>query len=190
MKKFATLVFAIAALSANGMASTFSLNCTAFPIQFSGSVGSGTVSCPGFAGAPAGEFLSGASLSLVADYTFGTAASNDIKLTFTIGAPVGVTWASSSVAIDVLGGFNSSSTSPAIPRTVNATGGITAGNFASAFNVGIASSVVSGGAGTSSAGATIIYTTSSLTPEPGSIALLGSGLAGLAVLGRKRLVRK
>ena len=188
MTKFLTLAIATAALSLSASAATITTNCTAFPIQFTNSAGSGTVSCAGFS---AGGTLTGASLALYADYTFG-GASNDIKLQFTVGAPAGVTWASSSVAIDVTGGFSSSGSTPAVPVNDAATAGISNANFASAFNVGVASSVVSGSAGTSSAGIqiTYTYTPTGTTPEPGSITLLGAGLIGLAFVGRKKLAKK
>ena len=91
MKKFLSLAFMAAALSITASAATITTNCTAFPIQFSGSTGSGTVTCAAFNNA-LGTLNSG-TLNLFADYTFG-GASNDIKLTFTIGNPAGVTWAS------------------------------------------------------------------------------------------------
>ena len=190
MTKLITLAIAAAALTISASAATVTNTCSAFPIQFTGSTGSGFVSCPGFN--VGGATLNAATLGLVADYTFGSGSSNDIKLTFTIGAPGGVTWALSSTAIDVLGGFSSSSTSPGIPITDAATAGVTLANFASAFNVGVASSIVAGGAGTSSAGVSITYdytvATTVASPEPGSITLLGAGLIGLAFIGRKKLV--
>ena len=189
MKKFATLVFATAALSASAMATTFTSNCVAFPTQFNGGVGSGSVSCAAFGGAPAGEILSGASLAFFSDFTFGSAATNTVRFTYTLGAPAGVTWATGSFIQDVTGGFSSSSSSPAAGTMVAATAGITAANFASAFNVGLASSIITGGVGTSSGGVQVTYTTTSLTPEPGTTALLGSGLMALAYLGRKRFGR-
>ena len=187
MRKFATLALATAALSLTASAATITSNCTLFPIQFANGSGSGSISCPGFSAA--GGILSGASLSLFADYTFGSAGANDIKVTFTVGAPASVTWASSSLAIDVTGGFNSSGSTPAVPATDAATAGATNANFASAFNIGVSSQVISGSAGTSSGGAQITYTYGFATPEPGSIALLGSGLIGLAIVGRKRFSR-
>ena len=187
MKKIATLLFATAALSISASAGTITTNCTLFPTQFNSGSGSGTISCPGYTPI-VGQVLQGAALSLYADYTFG-GSSNDVLVTFTIAAPAGVTWASSSVGIDVLGGFSSSSSNPAVPVSDGCNAGCTAANFASAFNVGITSSIVSGSAGTSSAGVQVTYTYGSATPEPGSIALMGSGLIGLAIAGRKRFGR-
>ena len=185
MKNFLPLVIATAALSMSASAATITANCSAFPIQFTGSVGNGSVSCPGFS--VAGGTLTGASLALVADYTFGNiGVNNDILLTFSVGAPIGVNWASTSVDVHSTGQFNSSSTTPPIPVNDLAVTGVSNAAFASAFNVGVSSSVVSGGAGTSSAGVSITYIYNAATPEPGSIALLGSGLIGLALAGRKR----
>ena len=181
----------MAALSSGAMATTFTSNCTPFPIQFTGSVGSGSVSCNAFAGAPAGEIFSDASLLFFSDYTFGTAAANTIRLTYALGAPAGVTWASGTLIQDVSGGFSSSSSTPPTGVGINATAGLTAANFAAPFNVGVASSVIAGGASTSSGGVQIRYTTSPIviTPEPGTAALLGSGLMALAYFGRKRFGR-
>ena len=96
MKKLTTLVLATVALGVSASAATITVNCSPFPIQFAGGSGSGPISCPGFTG---GGTLTGASLTLYADYTFGGPAT-DIQLTFSIGAPAGVTWNQSSVAID------------------------------------------------------------------------------------------
>ena len=186
MKNFATLTFALAALSANAMATSVTQNCVLFPIQFAGGIGNGDVSCPGFN--PGGtQSLDSVVLTLYADYTFGGAA-NDVQFQFTIGNPAGVTWAQSSVTIDVTGGFRTSSSSPAVPVIDGATGGLTFANFASAFNVNVVSSVIAGTVGTSSAGAQITYSYSQLTatPEPASSALAGSALIGLAFAFRKR----
>ena len=85
MKKLTTLVLATVALGVSASAATITVNCSPFPIQFAGGSGSGPISCPGFTG---GGTLTGASLTLYADYTFGGPAT-DIQLTFSIGAPAG-----------------------------------------------------------------------------------------------------
>ena len=145
--KFLLLAVGLMATSILASASTVTVNCVAFPTQFSGSVGSGSVSCAGWSTGLTGDplaILTGANLNLFADYTFGATSANDIRLTFTVAAPAGVTWAASSTFIDVFGGFSSSSTSPAVPLADAATAGVTAANFASAFNVGVAADAPAG----------------------------------------------
>ena len=189
IKNTVRLAVAIVALGASATAATIQLNCATFPLTFAGGAGSGTASCGGFNSALG--TLTGATLNLLADYEFGAGASNDIRMSFTIGAPAGVTWASSLVVVDVTGGFNSTTFVPPVPVSDNATGGISNANFASAFNVGVSSAVVTGGAATSSGGVQVTYTytaAATISPEPGTTALLASGLIGLALLGRKRVI--
>jgi len=144
------------------------------------------VSCPGFNSAGV-QSLDSVSLNFYADYQFGTTNSNDVKVTFTVANPAGVGWSVTSEGIDVTGALSSSGTNPAIPFADSAVSGVNFADFVNAFNVGISSAIVSGGAATSSGAVSITYnyTPSGTTPEPVSMLLLGSGLLGLAVVGRK-----
>ena len=195
MTKFLTLAIATAALSLSASAATVSGNCLPFPIQFANGAGNGTVSCQGFDGTTG--TVTGVTLNLYADYTFGGSGSNDVQLVFTMNTPLGVTWTVGSQAIDVTGTGVSANkaTNPGVPFADSATGGITNANFASAFNVAVASHIVGGSVGTSSGGVQITYTyaptvVTGATPEPGSISLLGAGLIGLGFAGRKRFATK
>lgn len=163
-------------------ASTITTDCTLHPVTFANGTGSTTVSCAGFNGSLG--TLTGASLNLDGDYQFGTTGSNDIRITFAVTQPAGVTWADAAPFIDVTGGQSSG----AIPSIDDlATAGITNANFASAFDVGVSSSVITGGAATSSGAVTITYTyTPTNVPEPITLSVFGAGLAGAAALRRRK----
>ena len=181
-KAFLMLVLSLAALSVNAVAGTITTDCTLFPVTFANGIGGPTnVSCAGFT--PALGTLIGVTLNLFADYQFGSTGANDIKVSFAVGAPAGVTWDNAAPIIDVTGGI--SSTAPLIPVADNATAGITNANFASAFNVGVSSAVVTGSAATSSGPVTFTYNYTSPTPEPATLSMMGLGLLGLGVIGRK-----
>jgi hypothetical protein len=171
----------------SAFASSYTVNCTPFPLTFNGGVGSGTVSCPGFSSVGI-QSLDTVSLNFFADYQFGTTGANDIKVTFAVGNPAGVGWSVTSQNIDVTGGLSSSGTNPGIPVADSAVSGVNFADFANAFNVGISSAIMAGGAATSSGAVSITYSYTPIptgTPEPVSMLLLGSGLVGVAVLGRK-----
>ena len=194
MKKLATFAFAAIASSSAAMATTLTVNCSPFPTQFTGSTGTSSVTCASFAsqGISGVQSLDSVAVTLYADYTFGSTGSNDIRLSFNLAAPAGVTWANANPVIDVTGGFNSSGYSPSVPLLDNATSGVSLAAFANPFNITVNSSVISGGAATSSGGAQITYnyTLISSVPEPTGMALLGSGLVAIGLLGRRRVVRQ
>ena len=166
-------------------------NCIPFPGQIQNGIGSGSASCPAFNVAGA-QTLDSVTLLLFADYQFGTNLSgtpNIIEVTFNLSNPSGVGWSSSSQPIDVSGFFSSSSTSPTVPTLVSAISGVSLVAFSSAFNVGVTSAVLQGGADASSYGVQVQYNYSNNTPEPAVFTLLGSGLVCLGLIGRKRLRR-
>lgn len=171
-----------AAATGAAEAGTITSNCTVFPVTFNnGSGGPTTVSCPGFSGPGT---LTGASLTLQGDYQFGSDGSNDIRISFAVNNPAGVTWTDSAPFGDVTGGVSSGT-----PLNISdaATGGITNANFASAFGVDVSSAVISGSAATSSGAVQITYTfTTEQVPEPVTLSLFGAGLAGAAALRRRK----
>jgi hypothetical protein len=162
-------------------ANTVTANCTLFPVVFAGGTGSTSVSCPGFSGSGT---LTGASLTLQGDYQFGSDGSNDVRISFSVLEPGGVTWADSAPFGDVTGGISSGA---ALLLHDAATAGVSNAAFLSAFNVGVSSAVIAGSAATSSGAVQITYTfTPTTVPEPITLSLFGAGLAGAAALRRRK----
>jgi len=134
--------------------------CTPNPVNFASGVGGPTaVSCPAFS--IAGATLTGVTLSYEADFILGTTATNTVAVVFTPTSPGGVTWTASSVTLDPTG--SSSSNTPAPTGSSSATAGVSSAAFASAFNVNVSSSIVTGGVDESAGIVSVVYT---YTPAP------------------------
>ena len=181
-KAIGILGVGILATTGVAQANTQSANCTLFPVTFTNGAGGPTaVSCPAFSG---GGTLTGVKLTLSGDYQFGSDGSNDIRISFAVNNPAGVTWADAAPFGDVTGGVSSGS---ALNIADLATAGITNANFASAFDVDVSSAVITGSAATSSGAVQITYTfTPTSVPEPITLSLFGAGLAGAAALRRRK----
>jgi hypothetical protein len=169
-----------AAAAGAAQAGTTTVNCTLFPVTFANGTGSTSVSCPGFSG---GGTLTGAELLLSGDYQFGSDGSNDIRISFGVNNPAGVTWADNAPFGDVTGGISSGT---ALSLSDLATGGVSNAAFASAFLVDVSSAVIAGSAATSSGAVQIKYTFSESVPEPITLSIFGAGLAGAAALRRRK----
>ena len=148
-----TASIALFTTAAQGLTST--ANCVPFPATFPNGAGGPTpVSCPPFSGG-AGAILNSATLSYSADYQFGgTTGTNQVNVSFTPAGPAGVTWTPSSTTVTVSGGASSGAIQTA---SATATGGVTAANFAAAFNVNISSAVTQGTVATSSGAVAVTY---------------------------------
>ena len=180
MKKFLLLAsMMLVCLAAN--AAIITANCTAFPVTFTNGAGSSSVTCPGFTPAP-GELLTAVSLSYSADYQFGIAGTNSVQVTFTPQGPT-ANWSPASTPLTVTGGISSG----AIPTgSANYTGAISNAVFANSFNVNVSSQVLQGAVATSSGAAMVNYTFTPSVPEPSTFVLLGSALAAVGIIRRRR----
>ena len=159
-------LMSVAVLSVAGSAGALTLgplNCTPFPTTFAGGIGGpNTVSCPPFT--VAGATLNAVTLIYAADYQFGTNAANTIQITFTPAGPAGVTWALPSTVLSVSGGTSSGASGMG---GATATTGVTAANFAAAFNVNLTAQVTVGGVATSAGAVSVTYDyTGAVIPPP------------------------
>jgi hypothetical protein len=154
---FLGILFLAAAAGAN---TTPPANCSPHPAIFdNGSGGPLAVSCPPFT--VPGATLTGVTLTFEADYQFGgTNGTNAVDVTFVPAGPAGVTWLAPSVKLTT-GGARSSG--PAPTGSMNTTSGISAAEFAAAFNVNATSEVAMGMVASSSGAASVVYT---YTPPP------------------------
>ena len=188
MKNFATLVFATVALSAIGMAATFNGTCSPIATFNCGVGGPTPVTCQSFAAAggtiPVGSFLSGATINALADYQIGGGAGTSVVLTFQTTGPAGVTWSSGGLLILTPAGGISSGGAPT--GSLFTTAGVTNTSFNSGITVNVSSGPVTGTVSNSGGAVSVVYTTSTSTPEPGTTTLLGSGLLALVYAGRRR----
>ena len=174
-------------------AASITNNCTLFPVTFNGGNTNTpqTVNCPGFnAVAQSATGLSGVTLTYFADYQFATQSPVSVTVIFTPSLPPGVTWSANSTSIVVTGGFSSSGSTPAVPFNMSATGGVSIANFASAFNVQVASGVTAGAIGASTGGVQVTYNyLTAASPEPATLSLLTVSLLGLGLASRRRSIR-
>src|SRR5579859_2272411 len=130
------------------------LNCTPFPVTFTGGTGGPTaISCPPFT-IGSGAILNSVTLNYSADYQFGGAGPNTVMTTFTPAGPPGVTWAAPSTTTTQTGGTSSGSIATA--SAVAATG-VSAANFAAAFNVNVSAALTQGTVATSSGAVAVTY---------------------------------
>jgi hypothetical protein len=162
--------------------------------------------------------LSGVSVSIFTDYTAGNGTitdPNDDSAKFVFSSSVG-TWAPaqpgiftstmnlvSGVTVFTIGNLSSAQNT----FTNTGSGGLTGtayvlptvdaqtGTLAGIFTIGATGSVDAGGFtnGASDARITVTYNYTPITtgsPEPVSMALFGSGLLAIGLIGRKRLVRR
>lgn len=162
-RKLLFLSVSLLLLSAPASAITLGpLNCTPFPATFAGGNGGPTpVSCPAFT--VAGATLNSVTLNYFADYQFGTGAVNTVQVTFTPAGPAGVTWTPPSSMVNVTGGASSGAIGTG---SSSATAGVSAANFAAAFNVNITSAVTAGVVATSSGAVTVTYDYTAAPPPP------------------------
>ncbi len=143
---------------------TLTANCVPFPVVFANGTGGPTaVSCPPF-GIGGGAVLTSVALSYIADYQFGSATgTNQVVVTFTPAGPAGVTWTPPTGTATVTGAVSSGAPGTA---SANATAGVSAANFAAAFNVNLSSSVAQGTVATSSGAVSVTYTYDAGPPPP------------------------
>jgi hypothetical protein len=157
MNKLALMILGVLSLGTTYANTTPSALCGS-PLSFSNGAASPTpVSCPPF-NVP-GATLTAATLSYRADYQFGNLGTTNIAVTFAPAGPGGVTWTPSSQTLNVLNDAAMDGSSGGEPSGgSNATAGVSNAAFASAFNVNISSSVVTGSVLTSSGSVSIVYT--------------------------------
>jgi PEP-CTERM motif len=140
-------------------------------------------SCPAIS-AGAGSVIQNYMVLATGDYTggpFGTTTGTQVNLIYNVvGGPVG----GAGQTLVVYGGNSSNNVTPPTPFQLGTTqGGLSS---YSGFTVNLASSVVSGTVGASTAQVVLSYTVQSGTPEPATLGLVGSALVGLGFLARKR----
>jgi hypothetical protein len=169
-----------------------------------GAVTSGTSNCAAFSALPVGDTFVSVELVLQADYTGGGGVTNATATTWgpviladtinVTGTGVSTSW------LDYASCGNTSSNVTCTPNDpaqgtnyfetvlsgVNSTNYTTA--ISEAYSVAVTSGQVQGVSG--QIFAVLNYTTTTGTPEPASMILLGSGLLAAGLIGRKKLVRK
>ncbi len=164
---------------------------TAFTITNGNSGGtiSNSINCPTI-DAGAGNIITSFSVLATGDYTggpIGTTSGTQVDMVFSTLAttPIGA----SSMLLAVMGGNSSTNTTPTTPFQLGST--ISPGTqILAGFNVAVSSTVVSGSVGDSSGQVVVSYTTATAAPEPATLAMTGSVLFGLGVLGLRKKTKK
>lgn len=192
MKKLLLLAAAVGALALTATATPINCGTAVFS---GGNGGPTTLTCTGQS-APLGFQIIGITLSYQADFSQGFSATNTVQMTFTPGSsPAGI------------GGFTPSTTdlfptcSGGSPSLACSTGGVSTSSASASggpqtsvasFGVNVSSLVTSGsvGASTGTVFYDIITVSDGTIPEPMSMSLMGAGLLGLGILGRRKFARK
>jgi hypothetical protein len=161
--KMLAISAAILVLSTTASGLTLTSNCTPFPVTFTGGSGGPTaISCPPFT-IGGGAILNSVTLNYSADYQFGGAGPNTVMTTFIPAGPPGVTWAAASTTTTQTGGTSSGSI---VTASAVATSGVSAANFATAFNVNVSAALTQGTVATSSGAVSVTYDYTSAPPPP------------------------
>ena len=197
MKTFTFLMCVLVVAAFTGSAATVSSLCAgnnppgtnSNPTDIFGA-GAGTVvnTCPSLETLLGGTLpnnldLTGVSVQTDGSYDGGaTTGTNSFMETSTISTNVFGSWSLNPTVNTGSGGI--AQTSSNNPQTSNASSGLTLTNAALSFTV-TATSVVTSGSVTDTTETKIVTYSYSSTPEPGVFSMIGVGLIGLAILGRK-----
>ena len=204
MKTLTFLVCVLVVAALTGSAATVSSLCVGNNGGTAGSppgtnptdifaAGAGTVvnTCPSLEALLGGSLtgvgtLTGVSVETDGSYDGGaTTGTNSYVETSTLSTNVFGSWSLSPTVNTGSGGV--AQTSSNNPQTSNAGSGLTLTNAASSFTI-TATSSVTGGSMTDTTETKIVtytYNPPTSTPEPGVFSMIGVGLIGLAILGRK-----